>query len=190
MHVPRCIIPVMERGIKHVMFCFADASKEAYCATVYLVRKLHYTAYSFLVAAKTRLPPVKKKMTMPRFKLTAARITVRVATSVKEASSSYVIEECHMSCYSSTGLYWLEGRGRYKQFVEHRVWEICSLMPDVSGKYYPTDENPADLGTRGKTQRQLQENKFGWNGPSWLWTDSGLTNHTLTRCIMGTGRRN
>ena len=33
-HVSRCIVPVKERGIKHVMHCFADASKEAYCATV------------------------------------------------------------------------------------------------------------------------------------------------------------
>ena len=147
MHVPRCIVPVKEGGIKHVMHCFADASKEAYCATVYLVCKLHYTAYSNLVAAKTRLPPVKKKMTMPRHELTAARITVRIATSVKEALSSYGIEEFHMRSDSSTVPHWLEGKGRYKQFVEHRVMEICSLMPDVSWKYFLTDENPADLGT-------------------------------------------
>ena len=84
-YVPRCIVPVNERGIKHVIHCFADASKEAYCATVYLVCKLHYTAYSNLAAAKTRLPPIEKKMTMPRLELTAARIAVRLATSVKEA---------------------------------------------------------------------------------------------------------
>ena len=86
-HVPRCIIPSEERGIKHVMHCFADASKEASCATVYLVCKLHYTAYSNLVPAKTRLPPVKKKMTTPRLELTTARIEVRLATSVKGAIS-------------------------------------------------------------------------------------------------------
>ena len=63
------------------MGCFADASKEA---------------YSNLVAAKRRLPPIKKKVTMPRLELTAARIAVRLATSVKEALSSYVIEEFHM----------------------------------------------------------------------------------------------
>ena len=71
---------VEEGGIKHVIHCFADASKEACYATVDLVCKLHYTAYSNLVAAKTRLPPIKKKMTMPRFELTAARIAVRLAT--------------------------------------------------------------------------------------------------------------
>ena len=64
---------------------FADASKEAYCATVYLVCKLHYTACSNLVVVKTRLPPMKKKMTMSRLESTAARLAVRLATSVKEA---------------------------------------------------------------------------------------------------------
>ena len=169
-HVRRRIVPVKERGIKHVMQCFVDASKEAYCATVYLVCKLHYTAYSNLVAAKTRLLPVKKKMTMPRLELTAVRTAVRLATSVKEAVSSYVIEEFHMWSDGSTVLHWLEGKGRYKQFVEHRVGEICSLMPDVSWKYCPTDENSADLGTRRKTPRQLQESKLWWKGPSWLHT--------------------
>ena len=72
-HVPRCIVPVEEGGIKHVKYCFTDASKEAYCVTVYLVCKLHYTAYSNLVAAKTRLPPMKKKMTMPRLELLQLR---------------------------------------------------------------------------------------------------------------------
>ena len=85
-----------------------------------------------MVAAKTRQPPVKKKMTVPRLELTAARIAVRLATSVKEALSSYVIEECHMWSDSCTVLHWLEGKGTYKQFVEHRISEICSLMPDVS----------------------------------------------------------
>ena len=169
-HVPRCIVPLKERGIKHVTHCFADASKGAYCATVYLVCKLHYTAHSNLVAAKTRLPPVKKKMTMPRLALTAARIAVRLATSVKEALSSYIIEEFHMWSDSSTVLHWLEGKGRYKQFVEHRVRKICSLMPDVLWKYCPADENTADLGTRGKTKRQLQESNFWWKVPSWLCT--------------------
>ena len=98
---------------------FADASKEAYCATVYLVCKLHYTAYSNLVAAKRRLPRIKKKMTMPRLELTAARMAVKLATSVKEALSSYIIEEFHVCGDNSTVLHWLEGKGRYKQFVEH-----------------------------------------------------------------------
>ena len=43
-------------------------------------------------------------------------------------------------------------------------------MPDVSWKYCPTDENPADLGTRGKTPKQLQESKLWWKGASWLCT--------------------
>ena len=121
-------------------------------------------------SCQARLPPVKKKMTMPRLELTAAIIAVTLAISVKEALSSYVTEECYMWSDSSTVLHWLEDKGRHKQFVKRGVREICSLIPDVSWKYCPTDKNLEDLGTRGETLRQLQESKLWWNGASWLHT--------------------
>ena len=49
---------------------------------------------------------------MPRLELTAGRIAVRIATSVKEALSTYVIEEGHMWSDSSTVLPWLEEKGK------------------------------------------------------------------------------
>ena len=106
------------------------------------------------------------------------------ATSVKEALSSYVIEEFHMWSDSSTVLHWLEGKGRYKQFVEHRVREICSLVSDVSWKVCPTDENLADLGTRGKHRDNCRKVNFGGRVHHGCAQPGGLTNHTLTRCIM------
>ena len=56
---PRCIAPNKE-DIRYHLHVFADSSKVAYCATIYLVCELPHQIYSNLVAAKTRLPPLKK----------------------------------------------------------------------------------------------------------------------------------
>ena len=71
---------------------------------------------------------------------------------------------------SSTVLHWIEGKGKYKQFVENRIKEIHSVLPNVTWKHCPTQDNPADLGTRGKTLKQLQSLEKWWHGPSWLCT--------------------
>ena len=71
--IPRCITPVQD-GIQHNLHAFADSSKDAYCAAIFLVCKLHHQVYSNIVAGKTRLSPLKKEMSIPQLELTAARI--------------------------------------------------------------------------------------------------------------------
>jgi len=51
-------------------------------------------------------------------------------------------------------------------FVENRLIEIKSHK-GMSFKYVPTEENPADLATKGKSPSELQQSIW-WNGPIWL----------------------
>ena len=51
-------------------------------------------------------------------------------------------------------------------FVSNRLREIKSL-PKVCFKYVSTEENPADLATRGKTLQELSISIW-WKGPHWL----------------------
>ena len=166
-----CVIPANVYEIKYNLHTFADASKEAYCATVYLVCKLQNQVSSNIIAAKTRLPPLRKVRRIPKLELTAARIAAKLTVTVKEALLNTPIEECSMLTDSSTVLHWIEGKGKYKQFVENRVKEIHSLLPNVTCKHCLTQDNPADLGTRGKILKQLQSLEKWWHGPSWLCTD-------------------
>ena len=50
--------------------------------------------------------------------------------------------------------------------MTNRIKEIKSLE-GVSIRYDPTEENPADLATRGKLPSELM-NSILWNGPHWL----------------------
>ena len=72
---------------------------------------------------------------------------------------------------SCTFLHWLQKRGQYRQFVEHRVKEIEQLSRDSKWQYCPTAQNPADLGTRGKTPLQLKGNELWWREPIWLTSE-------------------
>ena len=75
---------------------FADASQTAYCAAMYLVVKLPQRRFGKLLTAKTRLPPLKKDMTIPRLELTAARIAARLVTTAKEALKEFGIKKVYM----------------------------------------------------------------------------------------------
>ena len=56
----------------------------------------------------------------------------------------------------------------FVQFVRHRVNEILKLTNKDEWAYCSTDENPADLGSRGVFASQLKENQLWWRGPPWL----------------------
>ena len=83
-----CVISANVNETKYNLHTFADASKEAYCATVYLLCKLQNQVSSNIIAAKTRLPPLRKDMSIPRLELTAARIAAKLTVTVKKAFSN------------------------------------------------------------------------------------------------------
>ncbi|XP_065069772.1 uncharacterized protein LOC135694820 [Rhopilema esculentum] len=177
---PRCVA-LSEKPKEMSLHTFADASQTAYCAAVYLVVTLPQGKFSNLLTAKTRLPPLKKEMTIPRLELTAARIAARLAATVKQALAGFELKRVCMWSDSCTVLHWLQRRGQYRQFVEYRVKEIEHLSNGATWQYCPTSENPADLGTRGKTPLQLQGSDLWWQGPSWLISDQWPEQPILSR---------
>jgi hypothetical protein len=69
---------------------------------------------------------------------------------------------------STVALQWLKGGGEYKQFVANRVRKI-QACPEIIWHYVPSQDNPADLGSRGG---QVTGNLLWWKGPPWLSNQS------------------
>ena len=90
---------------------FADASKRAYCAMVYLVEETTEGTYVQLLSAKTRVAPLKQ-LTIPRLELISVRVLVTLMTTVIEALGPKFQIDCIMYWLDiKTALYWIYNSG-------------------------------------------------------------------------------
>ena len=123
--LPRCLY---DKQADKITSCylhgFGDASKNAYCAMIFLVCEINTGIFSKLICAKTRVAPLKE-LTISRLELMSACILSRLMNTVYEALSPQMkIDGCRYWLDSKTALYWINNQGLWKQFVQHRVNDI------------------------------------------------------------------
>ena len=147
---------------------FGDASKVAYCAVIYIVYRQLSGTYAKMLTSKPRVAPMKLQ-SIPRLELMAARCTAKLVQNVETAlSNQRRIEGRTLWSDSKTVLCWLRNKKEWKQFVKHRVNDILKVSDNEHWKYCPSEDNPADIGTRGMIASKLNESQLWWNEPSWL----------------------
>ncbi|XP_059223264.1 uncharacterized protein LOC131997032 [Stomoxys calcitrans] len=150
---------------------FADASKAAYCACVYIVVDSGFESCSNLLIAKSRVAPLKT-VCLPRLELIGAELLAKLVNYIL---SVFDFEIAHTFLWtdSSIVLGWLsKPPWSWETFVANRTSRIHSLVPNAQWRHVPTADNPADLGTRGCSPRDLTNSKLWWNGPSWMTATS------------------
>ncbi|KAK2558785.1 hypothetical protein P5673_019000 [Acropora cervicornis] len=144
---------------------FTDASSRAYAAAAYLrVTDAEEKVTVNLIASKCRLAPPNGE-TIPRLELLGALLGARLLNSLKKDYKDFLkIDAEFLWSDSSVALAWInQGPQVGGVFVANRVEEITAVGGVWS--WVPTDENPADLPTRGTTVSQLSVRKIWWNGP-------------------------
>lgn len=152
---------VVDDGVEFRVF--GDASEKAYCAVVYAVFPNGTTN---LLSAKSRLAPLSKSFTIPRLELMAAWIATNLGQTI--VSTYDIGQKPRVTFYSDSKdvLYWLQRRRPLKVFVKNRVDQILEKTSLNDWYYIPTELNPADLGTRGKSLKFTIDSSFWWHGPS------------------------
>lgn len=171
---------IKQRSLKRWLSCssdtielhgFCDASEKAYAAVVYSRTttedgQIHIS----LVAAKTRVAPLKKIPTLPRMELCAALLLSKLIDKVKNALSD---KQLRILCWSDSkvALAWIQ-RDLHKseRYIANRVQEITKLVPLDDWLYVKSEENSADCATRGLLPSQLLNFTLWWSGPVWLKT--------------------
>lgn len=147
---------------------FCDASQKTYAACIYMRsidrdNKVHVS----LLCAKTKVAPVKQKLTAPRLELCSALLLSRLLKKVSDALS--INYDIHLWCDSQIVLCWIQTQSTLlKQFVANRVKEIQTLTKPSHWKYVNTKENPADIASRGMLPSILIKSILWWHGPHWL----------------------
>ena len=174
---PRPIGPYQEKIEEIQLHAFGDASAEGVGAAVYSVVTQKSGVTSSLVAAKARL--AKQGLTIPRLELIGAHMAANLLTNVREALQDQPVSATYGWSDSTVVLHWLKGGGQYRQFVTNRVTKIN--QHDVEWRHVPTDQNPADLASRGSS---ISTSQMWSHGSTWLsnpteWpTDPVITSTT------------
>ncbi|XP_071581880.1 uncharacterized protein [Temnothorax nylanderi] len=147
---------------------FADASASAYGAVVYLkVTHLDGTVEITILLSKSRVAPLKP-MSIPRLELCAAVLLARAIAAARLALT-IAIKIYHCWTDSKVAKAWLsQPPSRWKMFVANRVHEVQTLLPNVEWHHVPSQQNPADLVSRGVTPANLIQQSLWWTGPDWL----------------------
>ena len=166
--IPRCVHGMKTKSAKYSLHGFVDASLKVYCAVIYFVCESREGVTVTLLASKTRVAPAKAQ-TIPSLELMVGRTLARLMDTVKKALETELeFDYVRMWTDSKTVLSWINNKGEWKQFVRHRVNEILKITRKSDWGYYKSEENPADIGSRGVRAFELSEAKLWWNGPEWL----------------------
>ncbi|XP_033124561.1 uncharacterized protein LOC117122898, partial [Anneissia japonica] len=147
---------------------FSDASTSGYGQCSYL-RLVHEdgTVRVSLVMSKCRVTPLKR-MTIPRLELTAAMVSARIARILREELKyPNLVEPFWSDSKVALGYISNESR-RFHVFVANRVQTIHNLSEPTQWHYIASEENPADIASRGSSVEELLDCDLWWQGPKFL----------------------
>lgn len=147
---------------------FTDASQKAYGACAYirtLTQNGNVTVR--LLCAKGKVAPLKP-LTVPRLELcgalTGAKLCVKIIDSLR-----WEFDEVSLWTDSTIVLGWLRmAPYQLKTYVQNRVVEVQEMTRDYAWHHVATQDNPADLVSRGVDLKSLQKLSLWWEGPHFL----------------------
>ena len=157
---------------------FCDSSAEAYGFVAYAVDSNNESTFLY---AKSKLAPLRKRNehSIPTLELMGVILALKCLPSILDSYQNMQIQFLNICVDAQVVLNWLltrETRVKSK-FLRNRVLDASSLKDDLVKKYHipiayhyiNTEENPADLVTKGLSyNKYLSKRKFWLEGPQWL----------------------
>lgn len=165
--IPRYVLPM--RRLKNVtLHGFGDASKTAYGVVFYVrVEDEDQNVSVRILCAKARVAPLKT-ISLPRLELLSGQLLSKVCNKIKPWLP-FEVTETYLWLDASIALTWILGSPhKWTSFVATRVTRIQNWTPDVHWRHVPTDQNPADIASRGMLPSKLAHCSLWLDGPSFL----------------------
>lgn len=173
LRIPRCLTP-SDQPTSSQLVGFADASSRGYAAILFLRVSYPSGCRISLLAAKSKLAPTNTQ-TIPRLELSGALLLAELYAAVLPdlQFDNLDQEEPVFFTDSTIVLAWINTSAhKLKVFVANRVSKINELTAPLSWRHVISEENPADIGSRGAHPSSLLKNDLWWSGPSWITSPS------------------
>ena len=161
------------------LVCFCDASSQAYGVGVYLVsRDEEGKSTVNLLTGKSRIAPCPAQ-TIPRLELTAAVLGVNIMSHVRKAFSEIPKDKVYFLSDSRNVIFWIHNGSRsVPPYVANRLDTIFEYTEASQWLHVATDENAADLPSRGCFLSELVNSDLWKEGPGFL--KKGITHGKST----------
>ncbi|XP_065354551.1 uncharacterized protein LOC135949022 [Calliphora vicina] len=146
---------------------FSDASEKAYSATLYARIESENSVFTFLLASKTRVAPIKQ-ISLPRLELCGSVLLANLACGIIPNLQIQNVNTYYWTD-STIVLSWLKKPPcSWNTFVGNRVSEILDKVGNQNWQHIDSKDNPADIASRGCSPQELGNHNLWWFGPSWL----------------------
>ncbi|GFW45701.1 integrase catalytic domain-containing protein [Trichonephila clavipes] len=176
--IPRYCL--QDKSIRTELHGFSDSSEKAYCAALYLRCINTSGEISFrLLCSKSKVAPLKS-ITIPRLELCGA---VLLSNLLKRTLDAFKvnISQIYLWTDSSIVLAWIKKPlAQLKTFVRNRVSIIQELTESDFWKHVNSENNPADILSRGFSPDKIQHCELWWFGPPFLHQYKELEPYDLT----------
>ncbi|GFX22204.1 uncharacterized protein TNCV_2950501 [Trichonephila clavipes] len=155
-----------EKG-RIIIHGFADASTAAYGAVLYAQSISEEDVSTRLLCSKSRVAPVKP-ITIPRLELCACVLLSQLLEKVLH-SLTLPIQQIMLWTDSNIVLAWIQRSPKQlKTFIGNRIKIIQRLTQNFQWNHVSSNENPADLISRGLNASDISSKQLWWHGSDFL----------------------
>ena len=168
--IPRCYRPKDFGPLEHEsLHIFSDASEVGYGVVSYLRQvDVNGRINVSMVFGKSRVTP-SKPITIPRLELTAAAVSVRIGSMLKDELHLNKLNDYYWTDSKISLGYICNDTRRFRIFVANRAAKIRCYTSKEQWQYVETSENPADHASRGLDMDDKEAMHHWFNGPHFLW---------------------
>ncbi|XP_011859521.1 PREDICTED: uncharacterized protein LOC105557007 [Vollenhovia emeryi] len=147
---------------------FCDASQIAYGACIYIRSEVSDRTYrTELLCSRSRVAPLKA-VSLPRLELCSALLLAQLYEKVRSSIDISQIRS-FMWSDSTIALHWISSCSRkWSVFVANRVGEIQRTNNIADWRHVSSENNPADILSRGAEPQAHLSSFLWWHGPEFL----------------------